>query len=62
MNRNFYAKRIRVTKNDKVIRRASNIAHTTSSDRPVTKQRRKRKTTLSKAFAKKVLRIMKQKK
>ncbi|HRZ29306.1 MAG TPA: hypothetical protein P5052_00660 [Candidatus Paceibacterota bacterium] len=62
MNRNFYAKRIRVTKNDKVLRRASNTAHTTSSDRPVTKQRRKRKTTLSKAFTKKVLRIMKQKK
>ncbi len=62
MNRNFYAKRIRVTKNDKVLRRASNIAHTTASDRPVTKQRRKRKTTLSKAFSRKVLRIMRQKK
>ncbi|MDD3156028.1 MAG: hypothetical protein PHP14_00910 [Candidatus Pacebacteria bacterium] len=61
MNRNFYAKRVKVTKNDKVRRRASNTAHTTSTDRPVTKQRRKRKTTLSKTFAKQVLRIMKNK-
>ena len=62
MNRNFYAKRIRVTKNGKIVRRASNTAHTTASDRTVTKQRRKRKTTLSKGFTKKVLRIMSQKK
>jgi ribosomal protein L35 len=62
MNRNFYAKRIRVTKNGKVLRRASNIAHTTSTDRTVTKQRRKRKTTLSKGFSRKVMRVMSQKK
>lgn len=58
MNRNFYAKRVRITKNNKVIRRASNIAHTTSTDSTVTKQRRKKHTTLSKDAARKIVRIM----
>ncbi len=43
MNRNFFDKRIKKTKNDKLVKRSSNTAHTTSSDRTVTKQRRKRK-------------------
>ncbi len=46
MNRNFFDKRIKKTKNNKLIKRASNTAHTTSSDRTVTKQRRKRKNII----------------
>ncbi len=58
MNRNFYAKRVRITKNNKVVRRASNIAHTTSTDSKITKQRRKKHTSVSKDAARKLVRIM----
>ncbi len=41
MNRKFFSKRVKITKTGKVVRRASNTAHTTSSDSSRTKNRRK---------------------
>jgi len=57
MNRKFFTKRIKVTKNGKVVRRASNTAHTTSSDSSRTKNRRKTMNDLHKTIIKSLSKI-----
>ena len=57
MNRKFFTKRIKVTKNGKVVRRASNTAHTTSSDSSRTKNRRKTVNDLHKTIIKALSKI-----
>ena len=57
MNRKFFSKRVKITKNKKVIRRASNTAHTTSSDSSKTKNRRKTVKNLHKTIIKSLSKI-----
>lgn len=48
MNKSFFDKRI-IRKTTKIFRRASNVAHTTSSDSAKTKNRRKNNREITKS-------------
>jgi len=58
MNKNFFNKRVKITKNNKVIRRVGNTAHTTSSDSPKTKNRRKKTRSFHKTIIKSLNKIV----